>query len=249
MSALDNLAANYAKTAYTTAFDMDKIIAVKTGTIQVAAPTAINNVTSTTYTETGVFPERYYTKGIFSFDGGVTWNDMSAQVPDLTDPTQVVIQSCDCYTSIGSSGGFNVIGRSFYNFVAGTGTARRILFKVALIASNEMGMITPKILPVSTQFTSIDRQIQKIALKGKVPFSIQSGVGNSVTVSHNLGYVPRVSAYFVENPTGVGFLCNPWGTYGIDIRVTTTDVTFYLDADISFATIAGEIQYRIYYEQ
>jgi len=248
MTALDNLARNYAKTAYTTAFDVDKIIGVREGIIQVPAPTAIN---STVVLDTEVqtdFGDYYYVKGIFTFDGGVTWNDMNAQVVDVSNPAAPVFQVCDMYGIVGSQGTLVVRIQNYYNFVAGTGTARTVHYKIVMYARNGQGKIIPETIPNKFQFTTKDRWIQKIARKGEIPFNIVAYTDQSTTVTHNLGYVPKVEMFYYRYGSP-GTLFPAWATYRLEARVTETDVTFLILGDQSFEDATGQIEYRIYYEQ
>lgn len=246
MGAYENLIANVDKTAYTSVWDMDKIIGIAEGTINAAAPTpgppVITQATSST-----TFADTYYFQGIFSTDNGATWNDFNSMIPDLSTPGMPVFQTVNVFGAVGSSGTMNIVSVNYYDSVHGTGTAKTILWKVIYISKNNQGNITPSIIGDITLFTSRLRNYQKIALKGEVAFNLMSGVANSVTINHNLGYVPKIR-YFYQELTPTNRMVQPSSFYGIAAKISETQLIFDLPAAYSTYTGTGNIEYRIYYD-
>lgn len=245
MSAYDNLIANIDKTAYTSVWDMDKIIGTAEGTVSVGVPPVASSVTVVA-THSTTFGDSYFFLGIYSTDGGATWNDFNAMVPDLTTPAMPVFQTLNVQGAVGSSGTMNVIVTNYYDSVHGTGTAKTVKWKVVFISKNDQGSITPSLIADPTMFTSVDRNYQKIAFKDSVPFNITSGSGKSVTISHDLGFVPQVRAYYFQATPSVR-VDNLWAGYFIDTRVTETTLSFVLNSFHSIANYTGVIQFRLYY--
>lgn len=241
MGAPENLLTNYDKVAYTSYFDMDKIIGILSGSISVAAPTAGQVVlTGTTTHDTG-FGETCYFQGIFSVDGGTTWNDFAAMTPNLSVPGMPVFQTqnCDCYMV---GGVITVSADNYYNFVSASSAAKTFLYKIALFAKNAQGTIQPLTIDETTFFDS-RYNYHKIFVQDSISFNSSSGVTKSVTIPHSLGYVPRVRAFFQQ--TGSPFKLLPVSFYFIEPRVTSTSLTFYLDGWYA-TTVNGTIEYRIY---
>lgn len=248
MSALDNLIANIDKTAYSSVWDMDKIIGTGSGSFSVGAPTSSSGPISATDTFSTPFGTTYYFQGIYSTDGGVTWNDFNAMIPDLTTPTAPVLQTIDVNGAVGSSGTFNVIAFNYYDFAHSVGTARNILWKALFFSKNKQGPTTPLAIEDTKYFTSVERNYQKIAMKGEEAFNVTSGLGRSLTIDHNLGYVPMVRAFYQQTTPAVR-MDSPWAGYRIEIRVTESQVIFYQDPNYSTVTATGNIEYRIYYDR
>lgn len=247
MSVRDTFAANYSKTAYTSLWDMDKIIGTGSGSFTVAAPTAINSPTSATSTYSTNFGDFYYFQAIYSVDNGASWNDFNAMVPDLSTPGSPVLDTVVALGAVGSSGTFNIFAFNYYDLVHGTGTAKTIMWKALFFSRNTQGAITPQIINDQTYFTSVERNYQKVAFKDSVTFNLTSGSGQTASLSHNLGYVPMVRAYYIQT-TPSNRLDSLWGGYRIEIRVTETTLSFVLDSAFSNITCNGRIEYKIYYD-
>ena len=121
-----------------------------------------------------------------------------------------------------------------------------------LAIANTQGSVTP--LPIAdTRFFDVrNRKYQKIAQQGEVAFNLESGVAASATIAHKLGYVPKVRSFFHQTSAtsrGMGAMFKPFLIYGIETRVTDTDLTFYLESDLSSSTVTGNMEYRIYYDE
>jgi hypothetical protein len=138
---------------------------------------------------------------------------------------------------------------SYYNLVAGTGTNRDFEYKIVLFSKNQQGELTPIPTEESQRYSS-QYNFQKIYMQDEIPFNLTSGASQSSTIIHDLGYEPKVRAWF---NTGsriypiqyvVGTLVS--NQYNIECRITDTTVQFFIDAARSGLTQTGNIEYRIY---
>lgn len=257
MSAADNLLANYNKVAYTNYYRSDMIIGVHSGSFTVSTPSAFSYTTNTDTFNTG-FGTSCYFQGVFSTNGGTTWNDFGIYQPNLASPgPQTQTQTCRGFVTTG--GVFTAVGINWYDIVHSSATSYTIQYKVAFFAKQNQGDITP--LPV-TDIVAFDSRyvVPKIYTQGTFAAST---TGNT-TISHNLGYYPKVRSFFepASNTGGVeGVYTIPAGAMatldwftgagissGIycsgDIQISTTNVVF-----TQLGTgIAGTQHYIIYLE-
>lgn len=244
MALIDNLD----RVAFTTVFDTDKIIGTLSGSTFSVAPTAITSVTTTAENISTGFGEPCYYKGIFSIDGGTTWNDFDAMVPNTSTPGSPVFDTQNCFAEVRDNF-VQLRTENWYNSVAGSGAAYTFLWKIVLFSKNGQGSIEP--LPIAQQefFTSKNRRYEMIAQQGEETFNINSSAGQTVVVSHSLGYVPRVQAFYREfSPTSR--IQTPYPFNFIETIVTSTDVTFHQETALAIALgkdCTGQIEYRIYY--
>jgi len=241
MSAQQNIITNFNKIAYTSYFDTDKLIGMFTGSISVAAPTSIQFILSGTATHDTGFNETCYYQGIFSIDSGTTWNDFGSMTPDLGTPGIPVLQTQDCNCSM-IGGVLTVQADNYYNLATSSSSAKTFLYKVALFTKNTQGNIQSLPIDDTTSFDS-RYNFQKIYAQDIIPFNMTSGVTKSFSISHNLGYVPKVRAFFQQ--TGSPLKLVPLSFYFIEPRLTTSSVTFYIDGWYA-TTASGNIEYRIY---
>lgn len=258
MSAIDNLLANYSKVEYTSYFQSDMIIGIHTGSFTVSAPSIGSKTTATDIFVTG-FGTSCYFQGIFSTDGGTTWNDFGVYQPNLTTPGQPVLQTVTCRGYVTTGGTFTAVGINWYDLVHSSGTSKTIQYKVAFFAKQGQGSITP--LPY-TQKTQLDSRIniQKIYLDDTFAASTTA----NTTITHNLGYIPKVRSFFepTSSTSGVeGVATVPVGAMttldwftgagsglSADVEITSSNVTFTpLQSNVSTPNgIAGTQHYLIY---
>lgn len=243
MSVIDTAASNYDKTAYTTLFETDKIIGVYTGTISVNGPTALEQILTNSAAHTTGFGDSCYFEGIFSIDNGTTWNDFNAYPPDLSTPGMPVFQTYTVYANVSSSGIVTITAENNYDNVHASSTNRTYLYKIYLIAKNDQGEIEPLTSTIETNFDS-RYNYHKIYTQGRVVHNTTSGSTTTTTVSHPLGYVPKVKAWYV---TSTGAVYHPSGQVFVEVRVSNTSVVFRTDNALA-TTASGYIDYRIYYE-
>ena len=247
MSVRDTLIANIDKTAYTSVWDMDKIIGVASGTFTISAPTPGPPVTLTTTSPT-TFGDSYYFQAIYSTDNGASWNDFGSMIPDLTTPGMPVLQTLDVLGAVGAAGTFNVFASNYYDSVHGVGTAKTVKWKAIYYSKNRQGSLAPTNIGLSTLFTSVARNYQKIALKDEIPFDLTSGVAKSITLTHGLGYVPFVRAFYTQTSPATR-IDSLWLGYRVETQITETTLSFVLVAALSTVTVTGNIEFRVYYDR
>lgn len=258
MSASDNLLANYSKVEYTSYYQSDMIIGIHSGSFTVAAPSVGSNTTNTDTFTTG-FGTSCYFQGIFSTDGGTTWNDFGVYIPNLTTAGQPVFQTVTCRGYITSSGVFTAVGINWYDLVHSSGTSKTIQYKVAFFAKQNQGSISPLSYVQKAQFDS-RLNVQKIYLRGTFAASTTS----NTTITHSLGYIPKVRSFFepTSSTAGVeGVATMPAGAMATldwftgagsglsaDVEITTTTAVFTpLQSSASTPNgIAGTQHYLIY---
>lgn len=232
-------------------YGIDQIIGVKTGSFTIGSSTfPIGNPTLATQSIATGFGDTCYFDGIFSTDSGTTWNQFGVHQPQAGPTFQTV--SCYGYTL-----GNNLVLKGI-NY---TSSSYTIQYKVALIAKNNQGNITPTPTNEILVYNS-SANYQKIKTKGSVAFSPVSGVQNSALAMHNLGYIPKVRAFYIPSQsstsTSLGIFTLPanvittfdmWAP--LQIRIDDTTVTFFDDegnvTPPSPPTVPpGTIDYRIY---
>lgn len=233
-------------------YSVDQIIGITSGTVSVAAATSGLGDTIKTATETfdTGFGESCYFQGIFSLDGGTTWNDFGTYIPYLGTPGQPVFQTTTCRGYITSGGVFTAVGINWWNFVTGSSSAYDIDYKVALIAKVDQGPIEPIATNESLYYRS-NTNYQKVVDAD----TFTSSTSSNTTIVHNLSYVPNVRAFFVNDSATVGgdgayevpagAMCTPdW--FNNNILIDDTSVTFTPMFDSSSSGVAGTVHYRIY---
>lgn len=232
---------------FTTINATDQIIGITSGTLTTAAPTSGSSPKTASVPFAHTFGDSAYFQGIFSADGGTTWNDFGSMIPVISsgDP---VFQTVGCDATCDTVN-LNITASSYYNFVAGTGTAATVLYKVYLLSKNTMAvpikpLATNQILQYYTAFN-----YQKIFLQGTSSLIVTSGTtGTSTPIAHSLGYVPKVRAFRLDStapttvlPVSNGLISDP------HIRIDTTTLTFYADESGSGGiNLNTSIEWRLY---
>lgn len=227
-------------------YGIDQIIGVTSGTLSMIAPTAGTSPVTATANFAHGFGDSAYFSGIFSADGGVTWNDFGSMTPVISGGLPV-FQTVGC-DAICDSSNLTTAASNYYNFAAGTGTPATVTYKVYLFAKNTMALpITPLATSQILQYNSAFNY-QKIFSLGTVNLTVGSGSTGSVNIIHNLGYIPKVRAYRINSATPT--ILRPISNQLVaDPRVHITSIllTFYADeTGIGATGINTNIQYRIY---
>ena len=236
-------------------YGIDQIIGVFTQTISIAAPTAVQGSIQQQYTFSTGFSDSCYFQGIFTQNGGITYNDFGAQTPNLSAPNPF-FQSIDveAYTNAST---LHVYVTNYYDVVHSTSSSYTVTFKVYLLAKNSM--LYP-IKPLKTNnkiIYSSENNYQKIFNKGTIAINVASGTsGSTGSITHNLGYIPKVKAFFLPSsaPTNVFALnqvISPALGGAPEIYANITTSTLYFSSDQSgFGApgVAGNIEWRIYYD-
>lgn len=233
------------------AYSIDQIIGVFSNTIHIAAPTAITGVTVATDTKTHGFGDSCYFQGIFTQDGGTTWNDFGAQTPNLSGGTPF-FQSVDveAYTD---SNNVNLELDNYYDPVHSVGTAYDVTYKIYLIAKNTMALPLNPIKTNQKLIYNSANNYQKVYLSGTTSITVAAGAtGSSPTITHNLNYIPKIRAFFISSNQVYGL--NQWKfpvstntVPAIEAHITNTGLSFYSDQSSFLAPgVSGNIDYRIY---
>lgn len=229
------------------AYGIDQIIGITTGTMSIATPTSGSSPKQTTVNFAHGFGDSAYFAGIFTADGGTTYNDLGAMIPviSLGNP---VFQTVGCDVTCDNTN-LIITGTNYYNFVTGSGSPATVTYKIYMFAKNTMANpVTPLATSQILQYNSAFNY-QKIFMQGTINLTVSSGSTGSVNVVHNLGYVPKVRAYLTTNATPT--VLQPVSTAGpndIQVRISTTTVTFFADETGFGSNVNVNIQYRIYLE-
>lgn len=233
-------------------YGTDQIIGIFTNTLSLSVPSVSPGYVIVTDPKAHNFGDSCYFQGIFTTDGGTTWNDFGAQTPNLTAPNPQ-FQTVDvmCYTDTTN---INIYATNWYDLAHSSSAARTVTYKLYALAKNTMALpLTP--LPTNDIILySSDYNFQKIYLKGPSSFNVSAGTAGGSSVTHNLGYIPKVRAFYspASSPTQVYSTSQstipPTTSPQIETRISTTDVIFFSDQTnaISGVTINGTIDYRIY---
>jgi|SRR5882757_594111 len=222
-------------------YKIDQIIGIHSGSFLIAAPTFLSSPTTATDNFTTGFNDTCLFQGIFSVDGGTSWNDFGSYKPNLSTPAQPVLQTVTCQGWVTPAGVFQAYAQNFYDNVHATGTAYTVDYKVAFLAKDDQNAITP--IPTNEILNYLSSfNYQKIFASD----TFANG-GSPTVVAHNLGYVPKVRAWGTST-LGSPFISGSMLSYdwfggsNFNVKIDTTNVTF--DAITGYGTV--NIDYRIY---
>jgi len=231
---------------------MDQIIDIFTGSMTISSPTSSDVFRSTTNPHAHNFGDSAYFQGRFTTNNGNTWNDFGSMTPNFSGSVPA-FQTADCNAYIDENNVY-VKGISWYDYGNSIGRSYTIQYELFAIAKNVMAKpITPK--PTLQKYSLNARNnYEKIAIPSSIPISVASGAAGSVSVPpHNLGKIPRVRAWFFHQSSPN--ICRPLlpdyteGLYSqIEVRITSSTLSFYVDATDFSAGANGVIEYRIYYD-
>lgn len=256
MGVPDNLVTNYAKVAYTNYFKVDNIIGVRTGGISITAPTALQGLLVVRSSVPLSWNDSCYYQGIFSTDGGTTWNELGVMQPNLTTPGQPVLDTVMLQAYVTPSS-LNLVMTNYYDSVHSTSAAYTAQYKIVLFAKNTQGTINVESANEKTIFDS-RVNYQKIYLASSIAFSPTVGIVNTYTIPHSLGRVPRVRAFYIPSvplTDQSGTTCIAGGIYtfdwigNINAQADITNMYIYDDETASIGVPSfptGTIDYRIY---
>lgn len=230
-------------------YTIDQIIGVFTNTLSVAAPAPSPGKITVTDVRPHGFGDSCYFQGIFTTDGGITYNDFGAQTPNLAPP-EPQFQTVDVEAVIDTAN-VNISITNFYDVAHSTSSAYTVTYKIYLLAKNSM---QKPITPIKTNnvllYNSSDNY-QKTFLRGTVGINVAGGAtGFSTDIIHNLQAIPKIRAFFLpaSSPTTVYGINNPpLDAPAIEAHITTTDLVFYSDQGaIAAPGVNGNIEYRVY---
>lgn len=250
-----SLVSNAESVHFGTTFDIDKVLGTFSGTITSPAPTASPGSTWTPADIPTGIPETTLWHGIFSTDGGVTWNNFNSEIN-----RGATTQTITCY-GVSQAGNFKIIARNMYDYNIGAGYAYTVLYKIVLFAKSTQGSITPQPIGSDLYFDS-RYNYHKIALDGTTSMVVAAyGGRTTVTIPHNLGRIPRVKLYYEFLTTsGAPYLGQPSQIIGIydhgliiggdaycSMDMDATNI--YITKDNGSAEVMNIlVHYRVYYD-
>lgn len=217
---------------------IDKIIGTYTGSFVSTAPTSVGGSTTVSEPITTNITIPTFFQGIYSIDNGTTWNDFCNKQyilpPGIFFPFFTV-------TGKSTANTMTITAVNFYNYNTSTGTAYTVLYKVALIAQPNQGIITPQ--PIGTDIFFDSREnYQKILLDDETPVSIGSLGSASYTIPHNLEYIPKVRLFIFNNADSSMSELDQADA----VSLSTTDVFVTYNAPLG--GIVGTLYTRVYYD-
>lgn len=112
-------------------------------------------------------------------------------------------------------------------------------------------MANPTLLAFSTKY-----RYERVVLKGNSSFTVGANSIYTVTIVHNLGYIPYVEAYYTYNDGKYFNLFSGVGSYNIDGNQVQIDDAWAdtVNYNVTFDnfdfvnTYSGAVYYRIYAE-
>lgn len=241
MSLVDNID----KVQFTSVYPIDNVLSIYSGSITIPVRTdPVNTVTL----QTNLGDSCFYA-GVFSVNGSSTEfiNIGGRKYYD---------DGAGAYTEYGveaysTSSGIVISTRT------NDTSAHSCTFKVASIAKPDQGVVdlTTQTAPTIENFLSSDNTYLQIAQDYHEPYSITTSYSNTLTIPHNLGYVPVVRA-FAEvdsklwdlSQSGAVLYQSGFTYLTAEIILDTTNVYIYFKNGTSTAKTA-DVYCRIYYEQ
>lgn len=216
-------------------YPIDKIIGTLTGSFSLSAPAA-NATNTVTFPWTTNIADTTLFQGVYSVDGGTTWNPLQYRKNHVETVDPAVNPQGELFVyGESKSNLLNIVGSNQRNASSTFGTDYTVQFKVALIAKRDQGTITPQPIGSATLFDS-RLDYQKIAVDDVTAIS---GSGLTTTIPHNLGYIPKVRVFREESGT-----LRSMG-YQLSKKVTIDTSNVYVTIPGAFT---GNIHTRIYYE-
>lgn len=231
---------------------VDQIIGIHSGAFTVNAPSAIDGFLTASDSFVTGFGDSCNFQGIFSVDGGASWNDFGVYRPNLSTPGAPVFQTVTCRGYITSLGLFVASAINWYDNVHATSSSYTVNYKVAFLAKDTQGILTP--IPTNEKlYWHSKYNFQKVSTSGSFANS-----GSNTAIAHGLGYVPKVRAFFVttNDTTGAeGIVTVPAGSLMTldwflsiftSVYVDSSNLTFTPIQDSVPSTVPGTVNWRIY---
>lgn len=224
---------------------IDQILATYRGSFNIAAPTSGGgfSTTATANIPTGISSPTLFV-GVYSIDGGTTWNDFTNQ--QLVLPPGILFPYFEVH---GKSTANNLaITANNYDAIGGPNTAFTVMYRVALVYRPGMGAIDQSLIgnTNTNQYFNSQFNYQKIAVDDASALSIASLGSQTITLTHNLGYIPKIRQfiYRASDQSLVQLGTESTGSYSTSI--TTTTVTTVLNGPVGGLT--GILYTRIYFD-
>ncbi len=226
----------------------DKIIGYFPGTLNVGASGSFTIAQATT-TVDSTLGQSALPIGIYSVNGGSTWNDMGVSVPNGT-----ALQTEECTASVSPTGIITVLGTNWYNTgTTGFGSGRgaiTILFKILLLAKKDQGLITPPIITGDKQYHSSRYNYQKIFLDDVTSVTAAGSSTGQTPITHGLGYNPLVRTWINSSGTirmNASYVLSGGTSFAAtQVKTTTSDVIFYADNRNNPSGYSVNLIYRVY---
>jgi len=224
---------------------IDKVLKVASGSFNIAAPTPFPPTEAEDNFATNINDTTFF-YGIYSTDGGTTWNDFNSSVVEVTLGFPV-FQTCDVWGE-SIAGTFYIKARNWYNYLSGVGTARTILWKVALIAKGGQTLVpsisdTDEILQFSSAFN-----YQKIKVDDELPITILAGNRDTFDVAHNLNYIPRVRSWVEQSGVMTDSGYSLGGDAYSSLEINTTNVRYIISNEGNPNPRTFKLFTRVYYD-
>lgn len=176
--------------------------------------------------------------GIFSNDGGTTWNDCA----NYTLGTGFTIQpSTSVDITVDSSGILHASNKS---------GSSSLTYKLALLALETQGTVTPPLFTGNLLYSN-KFSYMKIAKEGNYSQTTTSHV--TTTIAHNLGYVPFFQVFILDTFYSVDArlrrITANFGNAGSIFEGARADATNIYITPVSYSPAKQvTVYYRIYYE-
>jgi hypothetical protein len=189
-------------------YKIDQILGTYTGSLYNPAPAA-NPFTCNTVSvdiSTNINDTTFF-QGIYSINGGGTWNDLNCHIPNLSTPSVPAFQTQTMYArSLPNILRLYSDNWSYYNGSTTTSSDYTFLYKVIIFAKSNQGLVTPQPIGSKFHFNSA-YNYQKIAVDDVRTVTIpNTGTNTTISVPHNLNYIPKVRSFMENWIDGMGTL-------------------------------------------
>lgn len=220
---------NAADVVFASSLPTDKLLGSYTGSFVATQVAANSSATYTAFHETSI-SETTFVVGIFSVDGGNTWNRMEASLnhSDNQGSLQVYAESTASRVYVRA-----LNSRTFS--APSPGQTYTVQYKIMLIAKPDQGIVSPQPIGSSVYFDS-RKNYQKIAVDD---YRTINGTGTTTTVTHDLGYIPRVIVFYEID----GVLRARGGITSSRTDITSATVSVFFSGSVT----NGKLYTRIYY--
>jgi len=234
---------------------IDNIIGTYDGTFSVNAATGSPNPDITTVNiKTGITSTCFF-QGIFSIDGGNTWQDFNANL-STTRGGNIVVQTVTVVGESVADGSISISCLNYYDYTNSVGTAYTVLWKLVLFARPNQPALDLQPVGADLSFNT-DLNYQKIASDTYQTLSAPGpGITSVATFPHNLGYKPKFRIFLDQSTDTLNLNSN--NLYDIQTmsagvimyyaKVDTENVYVYAYNGYSPTTYTARIYARIYYD-
>lgn len=213
-------------------YEIDKII--QTGNY---SSTITNSVSSKAIDYTTGINASGFVIGVFSYDDGATWRDMS----DTSTASGFTIYPSVIVSALMDSSGvieFSINQRA----LVGAGATFELMIRFAVLAKQDQADLDFVFIGGDTLYSS-KYSYMKIAKQGSFTVPASSGSGYVTTIPHNLGYVPFFNVFLERSG-------NIQRQYQFNIPTNEGSYADETNLYIYSSNFAGDVPYyyRIYYE-